>query len=88
MRWFSRTGPVADPVQGQAQSTDPLVKRDVAKIENAKDFWKEVFTDSIRWMISDETQPSQCAKIVNIAGEIADEALSAIESRWPTGEPE
>ena len=54
-----------------------------AEVRRAKDFWTDVFEDTITAQIDDSSPGHAIAgEIVRFAGEVADEALKAMETRW------
>lgn len=64
-----------------------IPKRDTpsqAEVRRAKDFWTDVFEDSITAQIGDDSHGHASAvELVRFAGEIADAALMEMEKRWP-----
>lgn len=56
-----------------------------AEVRRAKDFWTDVFQDSIVAQIDDSSSKhdAQAVDLVRFAGEVADAALAEMEKRWP-----
>ena len=61
-------------------------KRDeptAAEVRRAREFWVDVFEDSIVAQIDDDSHGrAVAAELVRFAGDVADEALKAFETRW------
>ena len=54
-----------------------------AEVRRAKDFWSDIFQDSIVAQLDESSAGHASAKdVVRFAGEIADCALEEMEKRW------